>query len=218
MISPFSSQNIALLDIADNQEVLQQLRTEFASAKVILLLTDIAKQEVVEKTFKKIIENFQHVDVVVNCAGVVCEQSLERTMNVNLVITAFSSSLDVVYLVLTLRLFNAQIGLINVSMVALDVMSKMKGGNGGIIVNVSSIAGLVALPGAPFYNASKHGVIGFTRTMAVSAHLQHAIELFDSLTNHSLLSFRMTFTSKNMAFNSPQFVRVSLKRRSCRKA
>lgn len=38
---------------------------------------------------------------------------------------------------------------------------------GGSIVNTSSVAGLVGLPGIPAYDASKHGIIGLTRTAAL---------------------------------------------------
>ena len=38
---------------------------------------------------------------------------------------------------------------------------------GGSIVNTASAAGLVGLPGSPAYNASKHGVVGLTRTAAL---------------------------------------------------
>lgn len=39
--------------------------------------------------------------------------------------------------------------------------------SGGAIVNCSSVAGLVGLAGVPAYAASKHGVIGLTRTAAL---------------------------------------------------
>ena len=39
--------------------------------------------------------------------------------------------------------------------------------NHGVIVNCSSIAGLVGFEAAPAYTASKHGVIGLTRTAAL---------------------------------------------------
>jgi NAD(P)-dependent dehydrogenase (short-subunit alcohol dehydrogenase family) len=41
---------------------------------------------------------------------------------------------------------------------------------GGAIVNLSSIAGLLGFPGAPVYVASKHAVLGLTKTAA----LEHA--------------------------------------------
>ncbi len=40
-------------------------------------------------------------------------------------------------------------------------------GGGGAIVNCSSVAGLIGLAGASAYVASKHGVIGLTRTAAL---------------------------------------------------
>jgi NAD(P)-dependent dehydrogenase (short-subunit alcohol dehydrogenase family) len=38
---------------------------------------------------------------------------------------------------------------------------------GGVIVNTSSVAGLVGLPGIPAYDASKHGIVGLTQTAAL---------------------------------------------------
>ena len=43
----------------------------------------------------------------------------------------------------------------------------MLAAGGGAIVNVSSTAGLVGFPRHPAYAASKHGVVGLTRTAAL---------------------------------------------------
>lgn len=48
-----------------------------------------------------------------------------------------------------------------------ELRQMMKQSTGGAIVNCSSVAGLVGLPAIPAYAASKHGVIGLTRTAAL---------------------------------------------------
>ncbi len=46
-------------------------------------------------------------------------------------------------------------------------LAQMRGQGSGAIVNCSSLGGLVGLPGRAAYHASKHGVIGLTRSAAV---------------------------------------------------
>lgn len=42
-----------------------------------------------------------------------------------------------------------------------------RAGAGGVIVNISSVVGLVGFPAAPSYAAAKHGVIGLTKAAAL---------------------------------------------------
>ncbi len=47
------------------------------------------------------------------------------------------------------------------------VLPVMRSQNSGVIVNVSSLAGLVGTPGQGFYAASKHAIEGYTETLRV---------------------------------------------------
>jgi NAD(P)-dependent dehydrogenase (short-subunit alcohol dehydrogenase family) len=49
---------------------------------------------------------------------------------------------------------------------------QMKKQGGGAIVNCSSLGGLVGLPGRAAYHASKHGVIGLTKSAALEVAAQ----------------------------------------------
>lgn len=48
-----------------------------------------------------------------------------------------------------------------------EILQMLKQGGGGAIVNMSSVAGLIGAAGAGFYVASKHGVLGLTKSAAI---------------------------------------------------
>ena len=48
-----------------------------------------------------------------------------------------------------------------------EIEQMVKQDRGGSIVSTASAAGLVGIPGAASYNASKHGVVGLTKTVAL---------------------------------------------------
>jgi NAD(P)-dependent dehydrogenase (short-subunit alcohol dehydrogenase family) len=108
---------------------------------------DITQEETVEVFANKVLESYQRVDVLVNNAGIslICAAEnttaaeYRRVMDVNLVAPF-----------LLARAFGR----------------KMLEARSGAIVNVASIAGLVAVADRAAYNASKHGLVGLTRTLA----------------------------------------------------
>ena len=54
------------------------------------------------------------------------------------------------------------------TLLGLQYMGKDEGGKGGVVVNTSSIAGLTPFSCTAVYNATKHAVIGLTRSFGVS--------------------------------------------------
>jgi 15-hydroxyprostaglandin dehydrogenase (NAD) len=57
-------------------------------------------------------------------------------------------------------------------------MGKDKGGKGGVVVNISSIAGLGPFASCPVYTATKHAVIGLTRSFGVSTAYGNVVILY----------------------------------------
>ncbi|KAI9548148.1 hypothetical protein NQZ68_010367 [Dissostichus eleginoides] len=61
------------------------------------------------------------------------------------------------------------VAVVRFTYLALEHMNEMTGGQGGVIVNTASMAGLGPAKSCPVYTATKHGVVGFTRAMAASS-------------------------------------------------
>jgi NAD(P)-dependent dehydrogenase (short-subunit alcohol dehydrogenase family) len=72
--------------------------------------------------------------------------------------------------------------------------------NGGAIVNIGSIAGLIGLPGNSAYSASKHAVTGLTRNAAID-YASHGIRVN---------SVNMAQTDTPMVFRAMEFVKWAM--------
>ena len=109
-----------------------------ASAKS--LQTDVTIEHDVKGAIDSARQSFGGLDVLVNNAGIAAAADWDRTIAVNL---------SGVY-------YGLKHG-----------GEAMAAHGGGSIINLASVLGLVALPGAGAYTASKHGVVGLTRQFAV---------------------------------------------------
>ncbi|XP_069487536.1 15-hydroxyprostaglandin dehydrogenase [NAD(+)] [Ambystoma mexicanum] len=140
---------IALLDLnpVAGEECKASLDTQYGSHRTLFIQCDVTDEEQLKDAFKKTVEHFGRLDILVNNAGVNNEKDWEKTIQVNL------------------------ISVIRGTYIALEHMSKKNGGEGGTIINISSLAGLMPAAYQPVYSASKHGVIGFTRAIAAAAHI-----------------------------------------------
>jgi NAD(P)-dependent dehydrogenase (short-subunit alcohol dehydrogenase family) len=120
-----------------------------AGGEVIFLLADVGKGEQVKSMVDKAVATYGQLDCACNNAGIAgvqartaecTEENWDRTLLINL---------KSVWLCLKY-----------------EIPPMLKQGSGAI-VNISSAAGLVGLPGWPAYVASKHGVIGLTKSAAL---------------------------------------------------
>src|SRR6204780_3899293 len=137
--------SLALLDLqpcASTLAIVRAIGVEAAD-----LPGDIADESVVEGAAEAIRKRWGRVDVLVNNAGIssiapaetIQVQTFRRVLEVNLVAPF-----------LLARAFG-------------KIMLEQRS---GCIVNVASIAGLAGIADRAAYNASKHGLIGLTRTLA----------------------------------------------------
>ncbi|XP_064205800.1 15-hydroxyprostaglandin dehydrogenase [NAD(+)]-like isoform X1 [Anguilla rostrata] len=137
---------VALLDVNETagKNAKADFDKEYGEDSTIFLTCDVTSYEHLKDAFQKTIEKFGRIDIVSNNAGIVDETNWEKTVEVNLN------------------------GVIRGTYLALQHMKKGSGGGGegGVIINTSSMAGLGPLLTSPVYTASKHGVVGFTRAMA----------------------------------------------------
>jgi NAD(P)-dependent dehydrogenase (short-subunit alcohol dehydrogenase family) len=121
-----------------------------AGSDGLFMKTDVSKAADVEALVKKTVDRFGRIDVAFNNAGIEGDW---------MPLTDFSEKQwdDVID--------------INVKGVWLclkyQIKQFLKQGDGGTIVNMSSVAGLMGSQNAAHYSASKHAVIGLTRSAAL---------------------------------------------------
>ncbi|XP_043077876.1 15-hydroxyprostaglandin dehydrogenase [NAD(+)] [Puntigrus tetrazona] len=135
---------VALIDMNSSlgTELKKSLDQEHEPDRTRFYTADVTSDEDLKGTLEKIVKTFGRIDIFCNNAGIINEKHWEKTIAVNLG------------------------GVVRGTYLALEHMKKENGGNGGVIINVSSMAGLGPLPITPIYTATKHGVVGFSRAMA----------------------------------------------------
>jgi NAD(P)-dependent dehydrogenase (short-subunit alcohol dehydrogenase family) len=115
--------------------------------EAMALVGDVADERAIEQGVAQIVSRWGRLDVLVNNAGVSC------------IVPAQDTSAEQFRRVLDINLLGAFI-------CARAAGSVMLAQHSGSIVNIASIAGLVGIADRVAYNASKHGLIGMTRTLA----------------------------------------------------
>ena len=117
--------------------------------RVFCLAADVADEANVSAAIAEVKERFSRIDVLVNNAGIT--GNMEATTVDKTPVAAFDRVIAV--------------NLRGVFLTCRSVLPLMVEQGGGVIVNIASVAGLVAFPGRAAYTASKGAVVQLSRSI-----------------------------------------------------
>ncbi|MCM0606288.1 MAG: SDR family oxidoreductase [Xanthomonadaceae bacterium] len=141
--------SVVIADVLTDEGAQTARKVEELGVRSLLIKCDVSKDSEVKSAIGKTIETFGRIDFAFNNAGTegqsaytadTTEENWNRVIDVNL---------KGVWLCMKYQ-----------------IPQMIKQGSGSI-VNCSSVAGLIGFQGSPAYVASKHGVIGLTKTAAL---------------------------------------------------
>ena len=124
---------------------------------ILKLALDVTSTTSVDNAFKAAAAHFgesYHIDVVVNNAGYSLSGDTEAATE-----EETHQEIETLFF-----------GTARVTMHAIEVMRQEKNHRGGLIFNISSLAGICAFPGHAYYHAGKFAVEGWTESVAREMH------------------------------------------------
>ncbi len=130
---------------ARSQEELKRAQAELheLGGHADIQVCDVCKMEEVKAQIHNIIALYGHLDIVINCAGIMIVGPMESYSR-----QEYKTAMDVMYW-----------GIVNTTLAALPHMKEMKNGQ---IVNITSVGGMVSIPHMLPYTASKFAAVGFS--------------------------------------------------------
>jgi NAD(P)-dependent dehydrogenase (short-subunit alcohol dehydrogenase family) len=138
---------LLLMDLQACAGTVAAVKAAGAGVEVDEVLGDISDEAVVEQAVDVVRKRWGRVDVLVNNAGI-----------------SFIAPAETVEVAKFRRVL--EVNLLAPFLLAKGFGAMMLEQRSGSIVNVASIAGLVGVADRSAYNASKHGLVGLTRTLA----------------------------------------------------
>ena len=138
---------VADITVEGGEETVRQIQA--AGGDATFVKTDVSKAAEVEALVNKTVETYGQLDCAFNNAGIegaakftteCTEEEFDRTIAVNVTGVWLCMKYEIQH---------------------------MLSHGGGLIVNTASAAGLIGLPSASDYVASKHAVVGLTKTAAL---------------------------------------------------
>ncbi|XP_050664538.1 15-hydroxyprostaglandin dehydrogenase [NAD(+)]-like [Leptidea sinapis] len=141
-----NARHVAFLDVAEREgsTLESELNNKFGALRAKFIKCNIADETELNHAYQQIINKYRRLDVLVNNAAILSndEDNYRAMIDVNLCGTIAS----------TLK--------------AVGVMRSDKGGNGGTVINVSSLLAFNPSTHLPVYGATKAAVLQFTNYLA----------------------------------------------------
>jgi 3-oxoacyl-[acyl-carrier protein] reductase len=134
------------------EQAVQQIKKKGGEAWAIQ--TDVAHEAQVERLIKETVKRYGRLDVLVNNAGIFGGGRVAETTT-----KAFDEVLKV--------------NLYGTFYCCRAGFRQMKKQGGGVILNISSVAGVQAWEGTATYSASKHAIMALTRALAEEGRAHH---------------------------------------------
>jgi len=146
----FAREGAKLVLAARGEKPLERTRKDVEALRreVLVVRTDVSKEEDVRRAIDATVERFGTVDVLVNNAGIGLHKRVDQI------------SVEEYEQVLDTNLKGTWMGCRFVAPVMMEA-------GGGSIINIASIHGISGMPGMSAYAASKAGIIGTTKVMAL---------------------------------------------------
>ncbi|GFY77141.1 15-hydroxyprostaglandin dehydrogenase [Trichonephila inaurata madagascariensis] len=140
---------VCVCDILEEQakRFFESLPTEQRN-NIIFQKCDVTSFAEFKNAFDKVISTFGRIDVLVNNAGIISEKNFQKMIEVNVN------------------------GVVHGTQLAFEHMSIERGGHGGYIINTASEAGLEPTYVAPVYCATKHAIVGLTKSLGHEYHFK----------------------------------------------
>ena len=115
---------------------------------VTLLPLDVRNEGMVKDCVSRVVQEAGRIDVLLNCAGVIVAGPAEELLAEEIMDQIQTNLLG------TMRMCQA-------------VLPGMRKRRSGLIINISSIGGLMGLPFQSTYSASKYGIEGFSESLQI---------------------------------------------------
>ena len=152
----FGEEGAKVVVVARRKTLCEQTAKEICrkGGEAFVVQADVSHEAQVDMLYEKTVQQYGRVDIAVHNAGIfggrrigeTTTKAFDEVMNVNLRGTFFCCR---------------------------AAFKHMKAQGGGVIINMSSVAGVQAWAGTGVYSASKHGVMALTRALADEGRSLH---------------------------------------------